>query len=76
MPCVDCGIQYHPVCMDFDHVRGEKAFNLGAGMSDGLGIEKLRAEIAKCDVRCANCHRLRHHNEIANRDAEHGTLLS
>jgi hypothetical protein len=56
-PCADCGGTFPPECMDFDHVRGEKLFNLG--QCSGRSIVALGAEIAKCDVVCANCHRIR-----------------
>lgn len=47
--------------MDFDHVRGTKSFAISTNTYH-IGIARLTAEIAKCDVRCPNCHRLRHHN--------------
>ncbi len=57
-PCADCGHSF-PVCaMDFDHVRGEKSFGIG-GVGIMCSIPKLLAEIAKCDVVCACCHRVR-----------------
>lgn len=62
-PCKDCGTQYPPYVMQFDHVRGEKFFDVA--MAAGrlrVGYEKLKAEIAKCDVVCANCHAVRTHN--------------
>ena len=59
-PCMDCGIQYPPHVMDFDHVRGKKDFYIGQfGRSKSTSC--LQAEIEKCDVVCANCHRLRTH---------------
>lgn len=60
-PCADCGIQYHPMAMDFDHVpeRGKKEFCISIKKIN-VTLEKLDAEIAKCDVVCATCHRLRH----------------
>lgn len=58
-PCVDCGIQYHPAVMDFDHVRGKKEFTIGSHLKT-FALQKLLNEIAKCDVVCANCHRARH----------------
>lgn len=58
VPCADCGVEYPPCVMQFDHVRGEKAFTIG-GYGITLGVERLIAEIAKCDVVCANCHALR-----------------
>jgi hypothetical protein len=55
-PCADCGVQYPPYVMDFDH-KGDKKFNLGGALSRSL--DSLIAEIAKCDVVCSNCHRER-----------------
>lgn len=54
-PCVDCG-EADPIVLEFDHVRGEKASNISDLVVSG-GLRKLMDEIAKCDVRCANCHR-------------------
>lgn len=45
--------------MQFDHVRGSKASNV-TGLQ-GASVTALRAEIAKCDVVCANCHAIRTH---------------
>lgn len=56
-PCVDCG-ETDPVVLDFDHVRGVKAFNISVVMAKAAVSKRtLEEEIAKCDVRCANCHR-------------------
>lgn len=54
--CVDCGIKDVRV-LDFDHVRGVKLFTIGN--KNSLSEKRLRAEIAKCEVVCANCHRIR-----------------
>lgn len=56
-PCTDCGIKYPYYVMDFDHVRGRKLLNLGAARCKPTRM--VEAEIAKCDVVCANCHRKR-----------------
>ncbi|MEX0659320.1 MAG: hypothetical protein WD080_09315 [Egibacteraceae bacterium] len=58
LPCADCGRRFPPFVMDFDHVRGEKLWNI-AEMWGRATEPVLRAEIAKCEVVCANCHRLR-----------------
>jgi hypothetical protein len=57
--CMDCGLK-EPAIMDFDHVpeRGPKLFSLGAGVLTKPWAS-LRAERAKCDVVCPNCHRRR-----------------
>ena len=70
VPCADCGGRFDPVCMDFDHRPGEvKLFDVSQAKSHAL--DEVIAEIAKCDVVCANCHRLRthrlrDHNEYSN----------
>lgn len=57
-PCADCGGTFHPCAMDFDHRPGEqKLFNISRAVKS-IGLERLRAEIEKCDVVCANCHRI------------------
>ncbi len=57
-PCADCQETYPPYCMDFDHL-GDKEFNIGSG--NKISITALMAEIEKCEVVCANCHRMRTH---------------
>ena len=53
--CRDCG-ELDPIVLDFDHVRGKKVANI-AEMCGKVSEKTMLAEIAKCDVRCANCHR-------------------
>jgi hypothetical protein len=58
-PCADCGGEFPYYVMDFDHRDGEvKLFDVSKGMLS-LGRAKVLAEIAKCDIICANCHRIR-----------------
>lgn len=57
-PCTDCGQQYPPHVMDFDHVVGEKKFNLGR-FGNSTTMERLLEEVSKCEVVCSNCHRHR-----------------
>lgn len=59
-PCADCGEHYPPVCMDFDHLDGEdKESSISALMNQGASLARIDAEIAKCELVCANCHRIR-----------------
>lgn len=57
VPCADCGASYPPYVMDFDHVSGKKIDKISDMTASS--IEKIQAEIAKCEVVCANCHRER-----------------
>lgn len=55
-PCVDCG-ETDPVVLEFDHVRGTKVDNVSTLIRRSRKWEVVKEEIAKCDVRCANCHK-------------------
>jgi lysyl-tRNA synthetase class I len=46
--------------MDFDHVRGRKQANV-AELINTLSKKRLDEEIAKCEIVCSNCHRVRTH---------------
>lgn len=58
VPCADCKRKFPPVCMDFDHRENEvKLFNISSSCHRAKNF--ILAEIAKCDVVCACCHRIR-----------------
>ena len=53
-PCVDCG-EPDILVLEFDHVesvggKAPRVFTLAAN------LDRMKAEIEKCEVRCANCH--------------------
>lgn len=54
--CVDCP-EDDPIVLEFDHVRGVKDMDVSLMVQRGFSVQVVTAEIAKCDVRCANCHR-------------------
>jgi len=57
--CQDCGrldLPYY--ALDFDH-QHSKVGDIGT-MSHRDTLSKVLREIAKCEVVCATCHRLRH----------------
>jgi hypothetical protein len=59
-PCADCGVQYPHYVMDLDHRPGTtKKAGFNVLVKHGASRALLAAEIAKCDVVCANCHRIR-----------------
>ena len=61
-PCSDCFNTYPPCCMDFDHVAGTKT--KGVGQLLGCSKEIVLSEIAKCELVCSCCHRIRTHNQV------------
>ncbi len=56
--CIDCG-EKDPVVLEFDHRdRAEKEYDIARLINRrAANIRRLRVELEKCDVRCANCHR-------------------
>ena len=56
-PCTDCGQSFPAPVMDFDHICGEKL--RGIGLMWTFSMARQAAELIKCDVVCANCHRMR-----------------
>jgi len=65
--CMDCQMQVtreNYVCFDFDQRDPmQKSFQISAKSRD-VAEATLQAEFAKCDLVCANCHRLRTHVQI------------
>jgi hypothetical protein len=55
-PCVDCD-ESDVMVLDFDHVTDTKTANVSNLVSRGASWQRIEREIAKCVVRCANCHR-------------------
>lgn len=56
VPCMDCNQRFPSYVMDFDH-RENKLWDLSRMVR--FSQEKILAEIAKCDIVCSNCHRIR-----------------
>src|SRR5262249_4007125 len=77
IPWADCGQRYPHYVMDFDHRRGEKkCFAIANAMGQTrISAKRLLAEIAKCDVVCANCHRVRTYLRRSQSPEEQGEML-
>jgi len=58
--CADCGYNSHHSALEFDHIEGEKDFNVCFAKS----VAQAKKEIEKCEVVCSNCHRVRTYNRI------------
>lgn len=56
--CKDCP-ERRIVCLEFDHIKGHKLGNISHLVNLGYPIKTLKTEIRKCELVCANCHRVR-----------------
>ena len=56
--CADCPIR-NPVVLTFDHVRGEKFMEVSNMVKQSYSLQTIFDEIAKCEVRCFNCHMIK-----------------
>ncbi len=58
--CADCGFagKNFPQVLEFDH-RRDKKFEIGSWSKSVLSLIRVRLEMQKCDLVCANCHRMR-----------------
>jgi hypothetical protein len=59
-PCTDCGESYPPYVMDFDHLD-DKTEGISSMTRRNRSWESILKEIAKCELVCSNCHRVRTH---------------
>jgi hypothetical protein len=55
--CADCGLA-DPIVLEFDHV-GEKTAEVSLLVHEGYALRRIEAEVACCEIVCANCHRRR-----------------
>jgi|GWRWMinimDraft_12_1066020.scaffolds.fasta_scaffold124887_1 hypothetical protein len=58
-PCTDCGGFFPLCCMDFDHNKGVKSYNVGSMFAHHYSKELIQTELDKCELVCSNCHRIR-----------------
>lgn len=54
--CSICGYNAHAAALDFNHINGDKKFSISQDTKKAMS--KLLAEIDKCEILCANCHRI------------------
>lgn len=65
--CTDCG-ESNPIVLDFDHLKNKK-YNISRMVHDGFSWKAIKKEIEKCEVVCANCHRIRTYNRLLTQTA-------
>ncbi len=56
-PCVHCN-ESNPIVLEFDHIH-LKDKNISSMLREGYSWKSIKSEISKCQVLCANCHRIK-----------------
>jgi hypothetical protein len=59
LPCTDCGNVYPFFVMQWDHLPEFEKLGEISGKMRNHGRAKILAEVAKCELVCANCHAIR-----------------
>ena len=59
LECSQCGFS-HPATLQFHHKNDDKTDTVSRMVNKNSNVETIMAEIAKCDVLCANCHAIHH----------------
>ena len=57
--CIDCGEMYPHYMLEFDHLPGYEKIDSPIRLASRYGMEKALEEVKKCDIVCANCHKIR-----------------
>jgi hypothetical protein len=61
--CQRCG-EDHVACLQFHHIDPSlKDINISQAASNGWSLDRIKSEMAKCNVLCANCHFKEHYNQ-------------
>ena len=68
-PCTDCGQYYGYYVMDFDHLENKQ--HLISKLINRGSMKLLKAELLKCEIVCANCHRIRTHERLVSTTNTH-----
>lgn len=61
--CSVCGYNKCASALDFHHKGDDKEFTVARGYNNNMNFEKVKKEMDKCDILCANCHRELHEKE-------------
>lgn len=65
-----------PACLDLHHPGDDKEISISGAIRVGMSWTRISAEIEKCVVVCANCHRKLHATDDTRRSSsvgEHGS---
>ena len=59
--CAGCGYKDHWVALQFDHIVPKK--RKGPAINSGWSMKRIKEELSKCQVLCANCHSIKTHDD-------------
>lgn len=62
--CTDCGYNHNHAALEFDHLNGRESDRDTVAQLMGKSIKRILEEVEKCEVVCANCHRIRTFNRL------------
>ena len=62
--CIDCGYKRDHRALEFDHLSGKRGKTVAGCCYSSWAV--IKREIAKCVVRCANCHAIATHERNQN----------
>ena len=65
LKCIKCGFS-HIAALDFHHTDPSKKDGIVSKLISDGRFRKAREEASKCEVLCANCHRIHHYQEKKN----------
>lgn len=69
VPCSDCGQTFPPYVMDFDHMHSKVGSISNLTINRRWSLDRLKEELKKCELVCANCHRIRTHERHSIRSS-------
>ncbi len=61
--CSHCGYNKHPAALDFHHLSEHEKIASVSSLFATLNLQKILAEVKKCEILCANCHRIETFNQ-------------
>lgn len=68
-PCADCGGYFHPAAMHWDHLPGTEKLTEVSLLVRRNSPRRVREEIKKCELVCANCHAVRSYQRQTGRSS-------
>lgn len=70
--CIDCGLKTEMICVYDFHHRDPALKEFTIMVNSHREWSRITAELDKCDLVCANCHRIRHHQMREEKNQKRG----